>query len=174
MGHRSSFPPTKIRSSSFDPPFPTTQVDREGSPGPALAKSVDQQASLGPVATIPQDLIDVPKRPQVLAGNQSTNATCIAQNASANLSPVRVGRPGIRRRQTPRYNHVPPVQLELLLDNAASFTEELLKYSPCRARSAGIWRHNFLNNGEILPQRTGTLDSAFDILSRDDDIAPTA
>jgi hypothetical protein len=173
MGHRSSLPPTNIRSSSLDVRFPTTQVDREGSPGPgALAKSVDQ-AFLGPGSTNPQDLIAVPERPQVLAGNRSTNATCTTQNASALLSPVLVGRQGIRRRQTPRYNHVSPVQLELLLDNAVSFTE-ILKYSPCRARSAGIWRHNFLNNSEILHQRTGTLDSAFDMVSRDDDIAPTA
>jgi hypothetical protein len=154
MGCPSSMLPTNIRSSP-DLPF-STQV-REGSPGTAPAKSVDQ-ATFGPGSTSPPVSIVVPTSHQVLVSNQSSNAAfptsfvpTTTQNAPALLSPVLGGqevhaRRAPRRRHTPRYSHVPPIQLELLLDNAASLTEMLQdmeqvrrpSLSPCHDDPVGI------------------------------------
>lgn len=72
-----------------------------------------------------QDSSAVPKGPAVLEGNQERTIH------SPTLGDKQINARGARPR---RYHHVPPVQLELLLDNAASLTEMLQGMTSVRRR----------------------------------------
>lgn len=179
MGHRSSFPPTNIHSSPLDRQF-AIQVHPEGSllHGAALGKMVDQ-ASLGSVSTNLQVSSE---------GNQSTNgsfSTIVVLPSTtqhALVSPALLGSQQIhargapRRRQTPRYSHVPPVQLELLLDNAASFIEMLQDMEQVRRPSSSppyddpvvlggvVDERNHINQGldEVIDDGSASVASSFE------------